>query len=285
MAIGKYGESVRIYNHYTDIRNRLRVRTLCDLLNDVAEMHTIEQKADVATLNKDGFTWMLRRIHLFMPDMPRQEEHVWIETWNPRFSGLLVPRVYKVSSPENPEEKNYRSEYGERPLNGRLRAFAYTDWMMVNLRAMRPERPTERMVSISGLYEEALPFGPSLLNRAEQKAGLVPDASWSRPVEYKASYSDIDFNGHLTQSSYIQRMIDAHDFAFTSRYRMTEIEVVYARELKPDACFVVRFLSEPMENGQIRVTYAVLGAEDPSCLHVWGRALWCESEVSVPVRA
>lgn len=284
MKTGKYGESIRIYNHYTDIRQCLRVRTLCDLLNDVAEMHTIEQKADVATLNKDGFTWMLRRIHLFMPDMPCQEEKVLIETWNPPLSGLLVPRVYKVSSPEDPAENAYLPAYRERPLEGKLRAFAYTDWMMVNLRAMRPERPTERMASISGLYEEKLPFGAPLMNRAEQKAGMVPDANWSRPAVYKASYSDIDFNGHLTQSSYIQRMIDVHDFAFTSRYRMAQIEVVYAREVKPDACFCIRFLQEPMESGEVRVTYAVSGLEDPSCLHVWARALWRESEIPLQVR-
>lgn len=275
MDTGKFGQVFRIYNHYTDMHGRVKVRTLCDLFNDVAEMHTVEQKADVATLNREGLTWMLRRIHLFMPDMPMQEENVCVETWNPLLEGLLVPRVYKVSSSEAPvlSAACHADVCKKGPEEGKIRAFAYTDWMLVNLKTMRPERPAGWMHSISGLYTETLPFGPSLMSRSEQKLGFTPDQGWEGPVLFKASYSDIDFNGHLTQSSYIQRMVDVHDFAFTDAYILKEIEVVYAREFKPDAVFSVSFRQDPVAEDKAQVSYAVLGAEDGKA-HVWGRALW-----------
>lgn len=250
--IASFSHSFHIYNHCTDKSGLLRVKTLCDLLNDVAEMHTVYQRADVATLNQNGMTWMLRRILLSMPELPAQGANVSVTTWNPELSGLLVPRLYKVSG----KDKDC------------LHAFAYTEWLMVNLHTMRPERPTEMMKSIAGLSDERIPAGVPLLSRAEQKTGFMPDDTWSEACCFKAGYADIDFNGHLTQSSYIQRMIDAHEFSFLERHRMRDIEVVYAHEIKPESTFYVRFRRE----GDM-VSYAVLNQER-NLLHAWARARW-----------
>lgn len=250
--IARFGHSFRIYNHYTDKNGLLRVKTLCDMLNDVAQMHTFCQHADVGTLNRQGLTWMLRRIHLDMPDLPVQDKMVKVETWNPEVNGLLVPRLYRVSGSEDET----------------LHAFAFTEWMMVNLHSMRPERPTEAMKALGGLCDEKLPEMSPLLERAERKTGFMPDEDWTEPFFFKAAYADIDFNGHLTQSSYIQRMLDAHDFAFLEKHRMQEIEVVYAHEIKPEADFCVRFSME----GDV-VSYAVLNGSQ-NILHAWARARW-----------
>lgn len=250
--IALFKHSFHIYNHCTDKSGLLRVKTLCDMLNDVAEMHTVYQHADVATLNQKGCTWMLRHFHLCMPDLPAQGAEITVSTWNPELNGLLVPRLYKINGREN----------------GHLHAFAHTEWLMVNLHAMRPERPTEQMKSIAGLSNEPIPAGDPLLSRIEQKTGFMPDDAWSESCRFKAGYADIDFNGHLTQSSYIQRMIDAHEFAFLEQHRMHEIEVIYAHEIKPEAVFYVRFKRE----GDT-VSYVVLN-ESQNLLHAWARARW-----------
>ena len=38
--VTKYAEKVKIYNHYTNYKGRLFVKTLCDLFNDAAEVQT-----------------------------------------------------------------------------------------------------------------------------------------------------------------------------------------------------------------------------------------------------
>ena len=50
----KYGEPVRIYNHYTDKKHRLKIKTLCDLFNDMAELHTYRQGVNADILNQQG---------------------------------------------------------------------------------------------------------------------------------------------------------------------------------------------------------------------------------------
>ena len=62
--VTKYAEKVKIYNHYTNYKGRLFVKTLCDLFNDAAEVQTELYKVDVDTLNAQGFTWMLHRLHI-----------------------------------------------------------------------------------------------------------------------------------------------------------------------------------------------------------------------------
>ena len=49
--VTKYAEKVKIYNHYTNYKGRLFVKTLCDLFNDAAEVQTELYKVDVDTLN------------------------------------------------------------------------------------------------------------------------------------------------------------------------------------------------------------------------------------------
>lgn len=282
----KYGACIRIFNHYTDRNHDLRVRTLCDLFNDMAELHTFQQEADVASLNKVGLTWMLRRIHLFMPDMPRWEEKVVVETWNPSFDGLLVPRVYKVSDCGPEQEKIYSGGPDVRiPVCGKLRAFAHTDWMLINLSGRRPERPTSLMRDRVGHYGEELPFTPSLLNRSERKEGLVPEGRILSSSVFPARYSDIDFNGHVTQSSYIQWMTDVHGFDFQEKARLLELEVLYAHELRPGSRVRVEVFApeggyadeeeslQAMKHGKVILSYRVSDMEG-RLQHAWGKGVW-----------
>ena len=88
--VTKYAEKVKIYNHYTNYKGRLFVKTLCDLFNDAAEVQTELYKVDVDTLNAQGFTWMLHRLHILLHKMPLKEEIVTIETWP---SAVCLPCV------------------------------------------------------------------------------------------------------------------------------------------------------------------------------------------------
>ena len=94
--VTKYAEKVKIYNHYTNYKGRLFVKTLCDLFNDAAEVQTELYKVDVDTLNAQGFTWMLHRLHILLHKMPLKEEIVTIETWPSGIDRLFALRDYRM---------------------------------------------------------------------------------------------------------------------------------------------------------------------------------------------
>lgn len=278
MDVGKakYGERFRIYNHYTGADRRLEVKTLCDMFNDIAELHTYQQDCNVDTLNKKGLTWMLRRMHLFIPCMPRWEDKVIVESWNPKMEGLLVPRIYKVSQVSEEQDLYTHSSNSTEVAQGRLHAFAITDWMIINLESRRPERPFPQMYEITGLHDEPLPFTPSLFSRAEGKTGIALTGEPLYQKVFQTRYADIDFNHHVTQSVYIQWMQETHPMTFLQTYRLRELEILYAHEIKPESEIRVEVRQETADRYAYRI--ASLNGE---VSHAWGRCVW-ESLAEVP---
>ena len=108
--VTKYAEKVKIYNHYTNYKGRLFVKTLCDLFNDAAEVQTELYKVDVDTLNAQGFTWMLHRLHILLHKMPLMEEIVTIETWPSGIDRLFALRDYRMFREDGEELVRATSE-------------------------------------------------------------------------------------------------------------------------------------------------------------------------------
>ena len=118
----KYSEEIGIRGHYTDLEGRLIMKSLCDLFNDVANVQTYALKIDVPTLNEQGLTWMLHKLHILINRMPEQGENVMLETWP---SG--IDRLFAI--------RDFRMVAGEEVL---LRATS--EWMVIDVNRRRPVR-------------------------------------------------------------------------------------------------------------------------------------------------
>lgn len=92
----KYSEKIDIRGHYTDLEGRLIVKSLCDLFNDVANVQTYALKIDVPTLNEQGLTWMLHKLHILIDRMPEQGEKVTLETWPSGIDRLFAIRDFRM---------------------------------------------------------------------------------------------------------------------------------------------------------------------------------------------
>ena len=130
--VTKYAEKVKIYNHYTNYKGKLFVKTLCDLFNDAAEVQTELYKVDVDTLNAQGFTWMLHRLHILLHKMPLKEEIVTIETWPSGIDRLFALRDYRM----------FRED-GEELVR------ATSEWMYIDMKRRRPLRLPENVIAMS----------------------------------------------------------------------------------------------------------------------------------------
>ncbi|MEG1499400.1 MAG: thioesterase [Bacteroidales bacterium] len=265
----KHGEEIRIYNHYTNSKERLHIKTLCDLFNDMAEVHTKQLGVDVATLNKKGQTWMLRQIHIRLIDMPKKEERVWFETWASGIHGLFINRDYRVLSK--------RKEKNGMVMRDVMRAYAHTEWMVIDIARRRPERPMELLKVQAEWCKEKIEDMPSLFTRLEAKgdfSGL--QGEWSDPCFCKANFDDIDFNGHVTQSSYVQWLMDGLSFGFMRGHELIEIEVVYENEIQPESAVKVFCLEQASSlAGQCVITHLVKDKTE-KILHSFGRSVWRE---------
>ena len=227
METGKYIEKVKIFRHYTNYKGRLFVKALCDLFNDVAQTQTEQEGVDVETLNAAGATWMLRRLHIRLHKMPALNEEVFIETWPSGIDRLFALRDFRMVR-ENGEEL----------------VRATSEWMYIDLARRRPLRQPEKVVRMStGHAIPRVDLEPIL-----DEKGFVMTAEGGRYFE--ATFDNIDFNGHVTQSAYVQWMMDAHGFLFQERAELKEFEVIYVHELKPGGEVRVEVLRQDSGQGQ-----------------------------------
>lgn len=249
MIVTKYSEKIRIYNHYTNYKGRLFVKTLCDLFNDVAEGQTVQLGVDVDTLNQSGQTWMLHRLHIRMDKMPKIGETVVLETWPSGIDRLFALRDYCMLR-----------ESGEVLLN------ATSEWMLIDLKRRRPLRQTDRVIEMSTSHRiEKLQLG-QLLDEKEVPETLQDSRSFT------ATFDNIDFNGHVTQASYMRWITNSLPFEFLKDHILTEVEVVYEHEIMPDSVIISFYTL--VSSGDVVTVYHRLKDDKNERTHCVAKSVW-----------
>lgn len=246
----KYGENVKIRFHYADWRGRLLVKALCDLFNDVANMQTKELGFDVPTLNAQGLTWMLHRLHIRMRRMPMQGEEVVVETWPSGEDGLFALRDFRISAP-----------------GGEELVTASSAWMVIDMARRRPMRLPAYVTDVMKRSEDVTPMVSFDLN-----VKRMPKEGYENSREFVATYDNIDFNKHVTQATYVRWVTNALPYEFLKTHVIREIEVVYEHEILPDS----RIWSEShAENdGNQVVIYHRLQNVERGKTHCQARSVW-----------
>lgn len=208
----KYAEEIEIRYHYADWRGRLLLKALCDLFNDVANAQTLELGFDVPTLNAQGLTWMLHKLHVQVERMPRQGETIRLETWPSGTDRLFALRDFRMTDREGSEL-----------------VLASSEWMVIDLGRRRPVRLPACVLNVAKECEDVIPQLPFALDVKQLKV----EEGYSR--EFVATYDNIDFNKHVTQATYVRWLTNALPYDFLKTHEIREIEVVYEHEIMPDS--------------------------------------------------
>lgn len=247
--VTKYIEKIKIFNHYTNYKGRLFVKTLCDLFNDTAEVQTEQYGVDVATLNAEGMTWMLHRLHIRLHKMPHQNEEVYIETWPSGIDRLFALRDYRMIR-----------EDGEELVR------ATSEWMYIDLNRRRPMRLSEKVIRMS--TEHSIP-------RIELES-ILNEKQFSMEAEggrhFVATFDNIDFNGHVTQASYMRWITNSLPFEFLKEHVLTDVEIIYAHEIMPDSS-IYSVYSLSRDGDLVTVLHEVKN-EAGDLVHCIGKTVW-----------
>lgn len=258
MVVTKYIEKVKIFNHYTNYRGRLFVKTLCDLFNDVAEVQTEHYGVDVDTLNAQGMTWMLHRLHICLNKMPLKEEEVYIETWPSGVDRFFALRDYCMLR-ENGEEL----------------VRATSEWMYIDMKRRRPLRLPENVVAMSTEHQiKKLEMVPIL---DEKEFG----GEMQEERHFTATFDHIDFNGHVTQASYMRWITNSLPFEFLKDHVLVEVEVIYAHEIMPDSSIRSTYRMEADESKVIVLHRVENEAGDRN--HCMAKTIWIRHKDNAPV--
>jgi acyl-ACP thioesterase len=126
--------------------------------------------------------WVLSRITVHIERRPRLHDTITVSTWPRGHDRLFAVRDYEIA------------------LHGQVLVRGRSNWIIFDLDKRRPVRPQDIMDKLPlNEGKDALTESPAVLGEAQ---GLAP------ATIRKAHYSDLDFNGHVHNTRYMQWICD-----------------------------------------------------------------------------
>jgi acyl-ACP thioesterase len=191
-----------------DKTNRMKLSKVFDFFQEAANNHAEDLGVGREELEKKGHLWILSRMSVFMERRPEWNEALIMRTWPRGTAKLFAIRDYELVDGE-----------GKAVVRGR------SGWIIVdakNRRPLRPEALAENLPRNEG--RDALLDG----------AGAVPAAEGAvKVMERKASYTDLDMNGHVNNARYIEWIEDALNPELLYGAAQLRLDINYISEVKP----------------------------------------------------
>ncbi|MUK89000.1 acyl-ACP thioesterase [Ornithinibacillus sp. L9] len=192
-----------------DFTKSLRASTLLSYFQDVASLAAENLGAGIETLEETyGVAWVLMRIRVEIIRNPKLDEEIIIETW-----------------PQEPKKLEFERDFIVRDQEGNIIIRAVSAWVIMDVK----ERKLKRSSFISLTY-------PNVVEKRalDDPLGKLKSAGQLEGAYQKViGYSDVDFNGHLNNSKYVDYMMDCFNLEDHRKYNVKSIEVNFTNEALP----------------------------------------------------
>ena len=208
---------IHYYNCSADMQCSLY--SMIRFFEDIAIQQSESLGVGVEFYNREKVGWMLARWLVNIERLPMFGETIKIITTPKAFSGFYANREFSVMD-----------------SNGNEIITANTLWIFVNLDTRRPARITQKMFDA---------YGPS---REDMKTFTkLNEVKPVEQIEYEKKFrvrlSDIDTNGHVNNSQYINWSLETLPPEIHSDYTIKSLAVNYLKETSADDIVIARTVS------------------------------------------
>ncbi|GHT65457.1 acyl-ACP thioesterase [Spirochaetia bacterium] len=226
-----------------DTSDRLTAAATFDLFQETAINHAENLGVGREALVRSGQGWVLSRISVQWDRRPAWREEVTVRSWPRGWEKLFALRDYDIRDAE------------DKPIvRGR------SGWIVLDIEKRRPLRPQtvmEKLPLNDGI--NALPGSPVAVDTRADYERL--DARISACIgERKAAYSDIDYNGHMNNTRYIQWIQDTIEPGVLEAAAQMRLDINYLSEVKFGD--TVEIWSAPIDSADTGVAASAFGAAD-----------------------
>jgi acyl-ACP thioesterase len=210
-----YQKQFKIEISDVDFNKELRLSTLFSLFQDVASEAVDKLGIGINTLaNNYGVAWVLIKMRVEVLRYPTWEEKIIIETWPREIKTLEFERDFLV--------------YDQ---NNNLIIKASSIWIILDTNTRRIKRSNTLPARYIQMTKKAL-------DNKFMKLRAFGDLheAYKRMI----GYSDIDFNGHLNNSKYIDFITDCFPLQNHQDFYVKAIEVNFINEALPGETLVLK---------------------------------------------
>ena len=201
-----YQEKIFINSNDVDDHYDLKISTIFKYLQQVSTNHSELLGIGMKTTVDQGMFWVITRMHVKILKMPHMLETLTVTTHPGDLMMFIFPRYYEI--------------YNE---TGELVIVASSAWVLL-------DNNTHKVVTKP--YGDGFEYKGISLPEDLSLPGRVAAENLTKVEDRLVRYNDIDLNGHLNNTKYIDYIIDTHDIYFYKKYRVNEILINYEKEIK-----------------------------------------------------
>ena len=200
-----FAKDISVTFRHIDRGGALSPVAALDYLEDAAFGHAERLGVGFEAMMERRQIWILSRISVRMDKRPRLHENVTVSSWPRGHDRLFAVRDYEIARD------------GQPLVRGR------SNWIIFDLDRRRPVRPEETM--------DKMPLNNGKNALTESPAALGEMVGLSHAATRKALYSDLDFNGHVHNTRYMQWICDLFAPEHIENASSISIDINYLKEI------------------------------------------------------
>ncbi|QNU67749.1 acyl-ACP thioesterase [Ruminiclostridium herbifermentans] len=190
----------------SDYYKRLKISSLFNFIQDVAGLHTKHMGIGIDDISKEhGLAWVIVRIMVDIIRIPIWNEEICIETW-----------------PATQKKVEFERDFCVKDKNGNILINVISSWVLMDIAKREIIKTDSTNIKHPPLIKERA------INRRMTK--LRPNGELIFVYNKKISYSDIDINGHMNNSKYIDFIADCFTMEKHCEYKVENLQVNYICE-------------------------------------------------------
>jgi len=232
-------EEFRVHSWEADPWGRARVPVLTNWLQEAAGNHARALGWSVEELQREGRTWMLRRLHVRLDAWPARGDRVRVVTWPSSAGPVQATRDFEL----------FAAGSGDRV------GVATTAWVVVDMARRRPVRLPR------GVREQPLPERPRAL--ADPFRGELPAPEGEGgELRFRVRRGEIDMNLHANQTAYVAWAVEGIPEETWREARLVSLEVAFLAEARFPAEIVARCAAAGRQGGATTFLHRLAAAGD-----------------------
>lgn len=197
---------VETYN--TSYFQTIKVSDLFKYLQEVASKHSEIMKIGFDDLKSSKGAWVLTKELLEVRRLPDALEEFTIHSWSRELNKIVANRNFIVMD-----------------KNNNIIIKATSDWVVINLEKRRIIPLNKLNMDYTQNYDH------DLFSEPLSKINIIPE-NLVNEFTKKVRFSDIDINGHMNNTCYVDMVLDSMAEYFTERHTLKLINTNFLQEVK-----------------------------------------------------
>jgi acyl-ACP thioesterase len=214
--IRKLSRKYRVLVNDADFTKRLKMSATFNYFQEIAALHA--EKLGVGfdeLILKHGAVWILARMRVDFTRLPLWNEEVFLDTW-----------------PQKPSRVHFERDYVMKDAAGEILATGVSQWVLLH----RDTKQFLRPQVLEGIFPEPPHESPIPQPLAKLRSPENLEVAYERVI----GCSDIDQNGHMNNSKYLDFIMDCFSMTELENHQVSSIQVNYLEETYPGDVLIMK---------------------------------------------